>query len=167
MDTDQVPFKNNDSVKDSILWLASRQFNQKFIGLFAKWNGATLIAASDVNLYAVSKDTAEVARLITLLEVEVTKEDLNKRPEVIDISRDDKDTVDGKPTQGGEYNFLSLDNDYMSHPSKVWGREWVMKASAFRRISGLANFRIFTKVRDFTSQTCNPTCTYEYVYCYR
>jgi hypothetical protein len=59
--------------------------------------------------------------LITLLEVQLKKNE--ERSQVIDITVDDKAPSDGLVIQGGEYKFLTLDNDYLNHPSKVEGRK--------------------------------------------
>jgi hypothetical protein len=147
VDNNQPRFKNNESIEDSMKWMLGQQFNQRFVKTFAKWSGSTLIAASDENLHHVGEDRAEVARLITLLEVEVKRaEDVSQRSQVIDISAEDKAPSDEKTIQGGEYKFVTLDDDFMYHPSKLEGRNKVRVATALRRLCGGTNFDNFTKL---------------------
>jgi hypothetical protein len=137
-------FKKNESTEDSMRWMLGQHFNKRFVEKFCKWSGSTLIVASDKNLHHVGQDTSEVARLITLLEVQVKKAE--EQTAVIDISGDDKAPSEGTVSQQGEYKFITLDNDYMSHPSRVEGKNKVRAATAFRRICGEGNFKNFTKV---------------------
>jgi hypothetical protein len=142
-------FHNNDSMEDSIRCLSSKNFNQKFVKSFAKWSGSTLIAASDENLHNVCKDRAEVARLITLLEVEIRKsEEVSQQSPstVIDISGDEPAEKSTYSTKGGEYCFATLDDNLMSQPSKQEGRRKVVEAGVLIRICGLENFKKFTKI---------------------
>jgi hypothetical protein len=136
-------------MEDSIRWLSSKNFNQKFVKSFAKWSGSTLIAASDENLHNVCKDRAEVARLITLLEVEVRKsEEVSQQSPstVIDISGDEPAEKSTYSTKGGEYCFATLDDNLMSHPSKQEGRRKVVEAGVLITICGLENFKKFKKI---------------------
>jgi hypothetical protein len=84
VDNNQSRFKKNESTEDSMRWMSGRHFNKRFVEKFSRWSGSTLIAASDENLHHVGQDTSEVARLITLLEIQVKKAE--RQAAVIDIS---------------------------------------------------------------------------------